>query len=204
MATENMSADYSPEQMRAFYLDVPAIIAGAVLALAISLILTHFGSAIGLAVDSDVRWTEDNATKGIIATGLWILWIQILASIAGGYLAGRMRQPAPEVPHHEQEMRDGMHGLLVWATGTVAVAIGLAVAAAVAAASNDPDTANAADRAEEFADLHRTASIIFAFTTAASSFVAAAASWWAATMGGEHRDKAVDHSRYVSFRKRQY
>lgn len=193
MAIERMDSSSSS------YVDLPAIIAGTILALAISLVFLQFGSAIGLSISAKTEWEEGSAFGRMLATGLWILWIQILASLAGGYLAGRMRRPVAGGAEHEREMRDGMHGLLVWASGTIAVAVGAAIAAALASLA--PETAAAAERTEALIRLEENAAIIIAFTAAATSFISAVAAWWAATMGGEHRDNAIDHSRYVSFRR---
>jgi hypothetical protein len=192
------------DQSHASYVDVPAILGGAFLALAISLVFTHFGSAIGLSVTDSAHWTGESAwtgnaaIAGVVCTGLWVLWTQISASMAGGYIAGRMRRPFTVSPSHEREIRDGAHGLLVWAVGTVAVGIILGLAAAfmvhapVQVEETTPDVVT---------NVERNAAIIFAFVTAASSFVSAAASWWAATVGGEHRDQNIDHSKYVSFKR---
>jgi len=58
-----------------------------------------------------------------IAGGLWALWVTISACAAGGYLAGRMRRPVRDGTAHERQMRDGAHGLVVWAAGALLVAI---------------------------------------------------------------------------------
>jgi hypothetical protein len=57
-----------------------------------------------------------------IVSGLWFLWVAITSFGAGGYLAGRLRRPAPGASLDEVEVRDGAHGLLVWATGTILAA----------------------------------------------------------------------------------
>jgi hypothetical protein len=181
------------------YVEWSAVLAGAVLASAISVVLLQFGSAIGLAATSPFDANRTLTPGGLLAIGLWTLWIQVTASFAGGYLAGRMRAPVSVVHDHEREVRDGMHGLMVWATGTVAVALVIAAGSAfttlVAA-----HTGTTASTSEMTPNQHNTA-VIFAFVAGAVSFVSAAASWWSATMGGEHRDKNVDHSRYLSFKR---
>lgn len=191
------------------YVEWGAIIAGAVIASAISLVFLQFGSGIGLAWDSPFR-TDTLTLAGAIAVALWMLWVQISASFAGGYVAGRMRRPVNYAGDHEREIRDGMHGLLVWATGTVAVALVLATGAAIAAFLPDVQAATtgvtttdpAVVSQAEAEHLAHNAGVILAFLTAAVSFVSGAAAWWAATMGGHHRDHSVDHSRYLSFRRR--
>jgi hypothetical protein len=196
-----MASELLIEQSRISYVDLPAIIGGAVLAIAISLVLVNFGAAVGLTVPHEYHAEGDNAWVGIIIVGLWGIWIQVLAAFAGGYLAGRMRRPVAGSKAHEREIRDGAHGLLVWAAGTVAVAIALGFSAALMALTNEPQIATP-EKTPDTLQMEHNATIIFAFVTASTSLVAAVASWWAAVMGGEHRDSATDHSHYVSFRRK--
>jgi hypothetical protein len=157
--------------------------------------MMQFGSAIGLAVYSPYRTVELSA-GGALAIGLWILWVQVTASMAGGYLAGRLRTPVIGADAHERETRDGMHGLLVWASGTVAVVIAAAVAGAFAVlTANDPDVASVTPDVET---IRKNTAIIFAFVTGATSLVSGVAAWWAATKGGEHRDSPAQ-GHYVTF-----
>ena len=187
------------DQSRSSYVEWSAILAGAVLALAFSAVMIQFGTAIGLAVDSPYR-ADELTSGGALAIGLWTLWIQVTASMAGGYLAGRLRAPVAVVDAHERETRDGMHGLLTWASGTVAVVVALAVAAAFAAlTAHDPEAAKITPQVEQIR--HNTA-VIFAFVTGATSLVSGVAAWWAATKGGEHRDSPDQHTHFVTFRKK--
>ena len=182
------------------YVEWSAILAGTVLAIAISSVFLQFGSAIGLVVKSPYRMHELTA-GGVLAIGIWLLWVQVSSSFAGGYLAGRLRAPVAFSGSHEREMRDGMHGLLVWASGTVAVIVAVAIMAAFAAlTANDPEAAKPDVDVER---LRHMTMIIFAFGAAATSFVSGVAAWWAATMGGEHRDDPVAHKHhFVTFKKR--
>lgn len=183
------------------YVDCGAIGGGALLALALSIVFVQFGSGIGLSMTSDIPLDHENAFGRVLAVGLWVLWIQVIASLAGGYLAGRMRRPFATNPGHEREMRDGAHGLMVWAAATVAVAIGVSLMAAFATLG--VDEAPQAERAADIISLEHNAGIIVTFSAAATSLIAAVASWWAATKGGEHRDEGIDHSHYVTFRKKK-
>ena len=135
------------------YVDWPAIIAGVVLASAISLVLLSFGSAIGLG------FVNFNAGKEVlplwvaIAAASWLLWVQVSSFMAGAYLTGRLRKRHDDASEHEVDVRDGAHGLLVWGgalvvgaiiatsgIGAAASAVGSAAATAVTAASNvEPD-----------------------------------------------------------------
>lgn len=106
----------------ASYLDWSAIIAGALLATAISLVLIAFGGALGLGMVSP----ESGAAPGrwlAIAAGLWFVWVVISANIAGGYLAGRMRRRTGDATPGESDTRDGANGLTVWAVATLIAAV---------------------------------------------------------------------------------
>ena len=182
------------------YIEWGAIIAGAVLALAISVVLLQFGAIVGLAqIDFDAS-TDYNVTPGgVLGTGIWLLWVQLLASLAGGYLAGRMRMPIANATEHERDMRDGVHGLLVWATATLAVVVAGSIGAGFAALA-DANQVQEAAAAADVAAMRENVTVIFAFGAAATSLVSAVVAWAAATKGGDHRDTAVDHSRYFTFR----
>jgi hypothetical protein len=180
--------------------DLPAVLAGTAVALAISIVLLHFGSVLGLAISPDHAWDNKTVTGQIITINLWTLWVQVLSSIIGGYVAGRIRTPVPGSNLHEREMRDGIHGLAVWAFATVLVAIGAAVVAALASLS--PEASATADQAENIIRMNEKVAIIVAFSMTSSSLVSAVAAWWAATKGGDHRDESTDLSSAVSFRPR--
>jgi hypothetical protein len=105
------------------YLEWGAIFGGAVLAAAISTIMTAFGSAIGLTLVSPEPGRSTSLTVIAIVAGLWALWVAVSASAAGGYLAGRMRRPAADASAHERDVRDGAHGLVVWAVGALLVTV---------------------------------------------------------------------------------
>lgn len=101
------------------FVDWPAILAGALLSAAFAFVLVTFGSAIGLSVASPYSGEGWSRTGFIIATGLWTLWVIVSSLMAGGYLAGRMRRRIADVTDHEVEVRDGVHGLVVWALATL-------------------------------------------------------------------------------------
>jgi len=133
------------------YVDWPAIIAGVLLASAISIVLISFGSAIGLNfLDFDGEGASPIWVG--IAAASWFLWVQISSFMAGGYLTGRMRRRHHDATEHESDVRDGAHGLLVWAGAAVLgtmIALG-GVGAAVNAVGSVASTAtqaasNAAD-----------------------------------------------------------
>ncbi len=101
------------------YVEWGAVIAGAVVAAALSLVLLTFGSALGLGLASFDSTEGLSPTWLAIAAAIWLLWVQISSFMAGGYLAGRLRRPVRDAGPDEIDMRDGSHGLLVWGIGTL-------------------------------------------------------------------------------------
>lgn len=127
----------------ASFVEWGAVLAGAVLAAAISFVLLTFGAAIGLSATSP--WPNSGVSTKLIATLalLWAMMQQIGAFMVGGYVAGRMRSRWREPTQHEVEFRDGLHGGLVWAVGIV-IAAALVMATAGAAAKTGADLAGKA------------------------------------------------------------
>ena len=101
------------------YVDWPAILAGTLLATAISFVLLTFGSAVGLSLTSAYEGRGMTLFWFAIAAALWVLWVQISSFMAGGYLAGRMRRRHGDATEYESDIRDGSHGLIVWALGVL-------------------------------------------------------------------------------------
>jgi hypothetical protein len=107
----------------------PAIIAGAVVASALSLALLMLGAGLGLVSVSP--WSNNNVsvtTFGILAAA-WFIAVQLFTSGVGGYLAGRLRTRWASVHNDEVYFRDTAHGLIVWAVGAVITAFLLTSAA---------------------------------------------------------------------------
>ena len=138
------------------YVDWSAIIAGIVFASAISLLFIAFGSAVGL------NFSDFNAREGApgiligIAAASWLLWVQVSSLMAGGYLAGRLRRRHFDATEDESDMRDGAHGLIVWAGATVLGAMiaigGIGAAATTAGSVLSTATTAASNVAEGTAD----------------------------------------------------
>lgn len=138
------------------YVDWPAIIAGIVLASGISVLLLTFGSAIGLSM-TDFRAGEGVSPIWIaIAAATWLLWVQISSFMAGGYIAGRLRKRHMDATEDEVDVRDGAHGLLVWAgallVGSLIAVSGLGAAASAIGSTAAALTGAAAEVAGEAAD----------------------------------------------------
>lgn len=183
------------------YIEWGTVLAGAVVACAISAVLLQFGAAVGLTQTSPALSADANITPGfVLGTGIWVLWVQIIASLMGGYLAGRMRTPIVDAgaTAHESDMRDGVHGLLVWALATLMVMVAVGFVSAIATITDNP--VEDAKRVADVSVMQKNATVIFAFFAAATSLVSAVIAWAAATAGGNHRDTRADHTRYFTFR----
>jgi hypothetical protein len=104
------------------FVEWSAVLAGAVLAAALSFVLLTFGTAIGLSATSP--WPNSGLSAKVIASLaiFWALAQQIGSLMAGGYVAGRVRARWRETGH-EAEFRDGLHGGLVWAVGVLISAL---------------------------------------------------------------------------------
>jgi hypothetical protein len=106
-----------------------AVIAGAVVAAALSLILVALGTGVGLSSVSP--WSNAGASASRVGFGviIWLIFMQIIAASTGGYLAGRLRTKWVDVHTHEVYFRDTATGFLVWALGLVITVAFLASAA---------------------------------------------------------------------------
>ncbi len=106
-----------------------AVIAGAMVAAALSLILLALGAGMGLSSISP--WSNVGAAASTVgkAAIVWLIVVQIIASAMGGYLAGRLRTKWVNVHTDEVYFRDTAHGFLVWAVALVIAAAFLASAA---------------------------------------------------------------------------
>lgn len=110
-----------------------AVIAGAVIAAALSLMLLVGGAGLGFVSMSP--WGGDGASATMlgVAAIVWMIVTQIIAYGVGGYVAGRLRTRWVDIHSDEIYFRDTAHGFLVWALSAVisAVVVGSALASMV-------------------------------------------------------------------------
>jgi hypothetical protein len=99
-----------------------AIIAGAIVAVASSLVLLLMGSGLGLTMVSPWSRVGVSPTTFAVSTVIWLIVVQWLSSALGGFLTGRLRMRWVGVHPDEVFFRDTAHGLLAWALATVLVA----------------------------------------------------------------------------------
>ena len=116
------------------------VIAGALTAAALASVLHAFAAAIGLAVSSTAPTWRDASIALWILSGVYLVFVALVAYGVGGYVAGLLRErygaagtpvttnPATVVVD-EVETRDGLHGLLVWALATLLTVLLLLLAA---------------------------------------------------------------------------
>jgi len=121
--TSTLAPQFTGNPTGSSYVEWSAIFAGAILTSAIIVLMTAFGSAIGLSLVSPYH--GPSPIIFYVALALWFTWITVSSFVAGGYVTGRMRRPIDGATPHEVHVRDGVHGLVVWA---VAVAIGASLA----------------------------------------------------------------------------
>jgi len=100
-----------------------AILAGAVAAIAFSLMLLVLGSGLGFAAISPWANRGASAATFAISGAIWLIVTQWLSSALGGYLAGRLRHRWLATHQHEVFFRDTAHGLITWSVATVIVVL---------------------------------------------------------------------------------
>ena len=110
------------------YIQWTPAVAGALAATALAFVLHSFAAAIGLAVSSTAPTWRDASLALQLLSGLYLVFVAVVAFGVGGYIAGRMRAPIA-ASEDEVEFRDGTHGLLVWA---IAMVISVLMASAAA------------------------------------------------------------------------
>jgi hypothetical protein len=122
-------SDFSANEAYASGVSWAAIIAGAFVVAALSLILLALGSGLGLSSVSP--WRNRGLSASTVSKGavVWLIISQILASAMGGYIAGRLRTKWAIFHSDEVYFRDTAHGFLVWAVGLVITAAFLTSAA---------------------------------------------------------------------------
>jgi hypothetical protein len=108
----------------------PAVIAGAFVAAALSLILLALGAGLGLSAVSP--WASVGASEAALSVAaiVWLILMQVVSASMGGYLAGRLRTKWATIHTDEVYFRDTAHGFLAWAVALVVTAAFLTSAAA--------------------------------------------------------------------------
>ena len=156
-----------------------AVLAGASVAVAASLLLTLAAAGIGFDVGLPGLATRNSLKAFAPEVGAGAILIQVLAGALGGYVAGRTRAIWTTLHDDESHFRDTAHGLVAWAVATLA---GMLLAALVLGPYADALSAAAAQapaptpaEAQRAASIAAQASLFAAIGMLLSAFVAAIA-----------------------------
>lgn len=98
------------------------VIAGAVVAAAISLLLLLVGTGLGFSMVSPWASQSASATTLGVSAAVWLVVVQWLSAGVGGYITGRLRTKWVGIHTHEVGFRDTAHGFMAWALATLLVA----------------------------------------------------------------------------------
>ena len=101
-----------------------AILAGAAVACAVSLLLFVLAAGLDLASFSMATLRRGSASLTAMAA-ITLIATQWIASGVGGYITGRLRTRWTGTHTHEVFFRDTAHGFITWAVATLFMAIGL-------------------------------------------------------------------------------
>jgi hypothetical protein len=106
---------------RIFYPEWGPIVAGGIAAAALALALHAFAVGIGLSVSSTAPTWRDASFALVLLSALYVVLAALASYGLGGYLVGLMC-PRPS-SREDADLRDGLHGLLVWALATLLTAV---------------------------------------------------------------------------------
>jgi hypothetical protein len=130
-----------------------AVIGGAFVTAALSLIMLALGAGFGLSAISP--WSNIGASASTVGTVgiIWLVVTQVIASSMGGYLAGRLRTRWHTLHNDEVHFRDTANGFLAWAVAVVVTVAFLASAAtSMAGGAASSSEVSMATRAAEQGD----------------------------------------------------
>lgn len=111
------------------------IVAGALVASAVSTVLVTFGASVGLGIGSASPTWRDASMALWLLSGIFLILQALVAFGCGGYFAGRTRSPDGTLAAEDTERRDGFHGISAWA---LAVLIAALITALLATAASRP------------------------------------------------------------------
>jgi len=156
-----------------------AVFAGAVVALAVSIVLTILATGFGFNFAFAGLPSKSSLATFSPLFGAGSIAVQVLAAGFGGYVAGRLRPHWAYSHADEAHFRDTAHGLLAWAVSTLAGLV-LAVTLLTSYADQfitptDTPLIITADAAQRAANIAMQAAFFTAFGMILSAFIAAVA-----------------------------
>src|ERR1700753_899460 len=90
------------------------ILAGALVATALSSILVTFAATVGLGVSSTAPTWRDASWALWLLSGIYLILQALISFGCGGYVAGRTQGPAGRGHPAGNERREGFHGIAAW------------------------------------------------------------------------------------------
>ena len=115
-------SDRVPEELSRSATSWGAVVAGAVAAAAATLVLMLVGAGLGLTMVSPFSSEGISLGSATVGTAVWLIVVQWLSALLGGYMAGRLRTRWVNLHTDEVFFRDTAHGFLAWALATLLVA----------------------------------------------------------------------------------
>jgi hypothetical protein len=106
---------------RILYPEWGPIVAGGIAAAALALALHAFAVGIGLSVSSTAPTWRDASFVLVLLSALYVILAALASYGLGGYLVGLMCTRSSS--REDADLRDGLHGLLVWALATLLTAV---------------------------------------------------------------------------------
>lgn len=164
----------------------PAIFAGAVVALAVTLIFVSLGAGFGMGGASAWPGAGPGPKTFTVMVGIWLIVTQWVSSGVGGYVTGRLRTRWHGTHTHEVFFRDTANGFVTWAAATVVVA---AVGFIVAGVGAPQAAAAVSDATVAVTEAGQKAAASFAVFNALAMLVGAFIACVAAALGGQQRDE---------------
>jgi hypothetical protein len=102
-----------------------AVLAGAAVAAAVSLLLFALATGLDLAALSSTSTNRATPASFTVIAAVALIVTHWIPASLGGYITGRLRTRWIGTPTHEVFFRDGAHGFLTWSVATVFMASGL-------------------------------------------------------------------------------
>lgn len=179
LGSDLAAADLAPDETQSA-VSWDAVLAGAAASIALLFVLLSLSAGFGLKLTP--RWPAGLSAQDFTpVVGAVFIGCQVVASMLGGYLAGRLRTKWLHVHDHEVHFRDTAHGLLAWAASVV----GLLVLGALATpASTTPAADMTAAELSRAAQIGAQLSLFLGIGALTSAFAASVA----AALGGMRRD----------------
>ncbi len=114
--------DLVPEELSKSAISWGPVVAGGVAAAAATVVLMLVGAGLGLTMVSPFSNQGFSLETVTASTAIWLVVVQWLSALLGGYIAGRLRTKWVNLHTDEVFFRDTAHGFLAWALATLLVA----------------------------------------------------------------------------------